>query len=933
MGVRFDKWLARPSTLHFLRQLIGPEHHVARTKRPCWTSATATTTTNRRQYATRKWFPAHKPTEPKSDDQHVESTATSSPELFRERRKRVAQELGLRIPLEDEAERPFDTNRPAPSSTSYSDLLSSEAHVRTLSPSRRLLIDEPENFANLEAWNKILQYRGRIDAIFGIVDVWKGMRARGINLPVEGQLADTFWSVFLHAAIVPKPRKTHQQLLEEIFAHAVELKASGLGQYRSLYSVLIGRFLRVAPPASLGEFDWHRLLCEHGFGDAHHLCDVVDDVFRSKRQPVAFVRWRKLYHDFEICKIYDECMPAVFRHAGNDKDDTRLIVRFHNLLISNDDFPSTEFATNPSVKSLLGVDTLSGRSSSPTRSVTEQELAKGLAEERKNAEQAMSPFLTRASMSGFVGDVHGIKAKPISDKFCARMFATQAFSLETIIRGLALLGTEAIGPVALRELAIRAGSPEILKENLLEIKNAGMSVTPSVYGSILEQVVANSQTQLYQALLDSDQHPESYDDQHTQETLFTKFLEAEQWSLAHVTLIGLSRTDWKRAGRAWSRLLQFYIKSHNYQEIVRTFDHICSEDMDINLRSLNFMMKYLLAERAPGKRPMVASNTPTGNFIPINFVVNAHMYAASRGAQVLPNRWKELMRRYGMSSNMNGLSQLSQWLVAQYPSQGTAIYTRDHSKLFRGLGESWIQAKIFTSPMIMALLIWGHQSASRHDNLLSSPSLSSTASGKSTNIASWARGLDLLLHLKTRGVQVKTDDVRHAMAQVLWTLYGPSISKRDINLEAMRRNQLTILDYVKHANQVWDEPLFDVSSNTPEKPPATREARTLVAVFGHHRLVDQKTGTWVDIEAWAAARDAGEWQDLSPVRKDRKRQWPSNTFTFVDNFATRKERQAAHRRQRELKPSQISSPQHPQPSAQTTSWHPLPSQPNTPEGS
>lgn len=62
-------------------------------------------------------------------------------------------------------------------------------------------------------------------------------------------------------------------------------------------------------------------------------------------------------------------------------------------------------------------------------------------------------------MSSIVGDVHNIREKELNDAFCARLFATTAFSIDLIITGLRMLGMRTVGNLALREIAARAPSP------------------------------------------------------------------------------------------------------------------------------------------------------------------------------------------------------------------------------------------------------------------------------------------------------------------------------------------------------------------------------------------------------------------------------------------------------------------------------------------
>jgi hypothetical protein len=949
MGVRFDKWLARPSTLHFLRQLIGPEPAAVRTIQPHWNKPPGRYS---RCYSTAQSVVAiHKSDCTSTDQESLTAVAAASNETSREQRERVAKELGLRIPREDDYEHIRHRTASTPSSTSYSDLLYSEARVRDVSTARGLLIDQPVNHANLEAWCKILEYRERTDGFAGVLDVWAGMRKRGIDLPVDGPHADVLWNTLLRAAIIREHDRPRRQLLREIFAHAKDLKAAGAGHYRSFHKVLMGRFLRTVPvgagkasrsKAPSPMFQWHRAACEAGFGEAGSLPFLVLDVLKSNNPRTAFARWQKLYHHDKLyfrsdkSEMYDLCMPLVLLHAVHNP---ALVISWHNFLLENNEVPSPELATNRSVKYLLGATSSDYVDASAPDRLDPKGLTAILMEDRGDMRPPTSPLLSRASMSGLVGDVHGIKPKVISDKFCARMFATQAFSLETSIRGLALLGTEVLGPIALRELAVRAGTPEKLKERLADVKDAGIAISPSRYAHVLKTVVANSQTDLFQTLLTSDQHPESYDDQHTQQTLLTNFLQAENLPLVHITLISLSDRGTKESSRVWNRLLQHYTKSQNHQEVVRIFDHICAEQLFITARSLNFMMKYLLPARAPSKSPMLSQTPTVAGFDRDNFVVNAHMYAASHGQVNTPDRWIELLKRYGMTGKIDGVERLIHWLVRRYPSvEVQDEYVRSDGRIQRLHNDISTQAKIFRPVMLRAIIVWGFRFVGIRDGLQPSIEEPSASMLEAVPDDSWTRGIALVLQLKKIGLDVQTKDVRRAVTGILWTLFGPGVSKRRINLSLIQSSQLTIMDYVKDANNAWDEPLFEI----PVGPDGlTTEAQVLRVVFGEQRLASQVNGDWVDVVAWAAAKDEGSWYEAPPNLQDRHQAWSQSAFRFKDNFDTRRQRQVANWKKDPFglkrldahydgnPHSQITPPQSQQRAAQPSNWRPLPSQPST----
>jgi hypothetical protein len=240
--------------------------------------------------------------------------------------------------------------------------------------------------------------------------------------------------------------------------------------------------------------------------------------------------------------------------------------------------------------------------------------------------------------------------------------------------------------------------------------------------------------------------------------------------------------------------------------------------------------------------------------------------------------------------------------------------------------------------MLRAMIFWGFRHEGIHNRLRLPSEESGMSVNETTPTTSWTRGIALVSHLKAMGVNVRTADVRRAVIGILWTLFGPGVSKRRVNLQLLRCNELTIMDYVKDANEAWHEPLFEIPSNSED---ITTEAHVVRAVFGKQRLADQKTGDWVDIETWAVAREQGVWQEPPPTLRDRHAAWSQSAFRFKDNFDSRRQRQLANRRrdpfqsrdhsaqQHDTTATSVSPPPSPQPAAQPSNWRPLPSQPDT----
>jgi len=166
--------------------------------------------------------------------------------------------------------------------------------------------------------------------------------------------------------------------------------------------------------------------------------------------------------------------------------------------------------------------------------------------------------------------------------------------------------------------------------------------------------------------------------------------------------------------------------------------------------------------------------------------------------------------------------------------------------------------------------------------------------GESPKCEPWARGLLLLQRLKAHGVVASDVNVARALRSRLWVLFGPGVSRRRINMEAIRRNRHDLRHYVEHANSVWGRPLFNVPTDVLED-----DAQLLVAVFGKVRSTDKKAGQYVDVVDWAAAKARSAYHDAPTTLRGRHYTWKHSPFKFSDRLSHAKGRILRSRKQRQ----------------------------------
>lgn len=929
MGATFGQWLGRPSTLHFLRQLIAVEDSHARSLCP-----RLRVPHRHRSCQQSRVFAASAISQDESETGRQDEGASKGKETLNwSYRVRGGQPksllnsatLGLHMSLN--AGVPL-LDKDISMNQSFAELRF-QADVNSDQKLGKLLVDEPANVGNAKLWVEILHFRQRLDGLEGVVEVWQGLRRRDVDLPVSGEDAEMLWTTFLHAAVPTSGvgSAESRNLLMDVFDYAVNLKDRTGLHFDGLHKCIVGSLLRSRSPNSARRvLAWSKRLFNAGFRSPDAIASIVVDAILSPHRHRALYSLSAIYLTSGHRNLYDSCVGEAVK-----VDDDAAALFLHQLFIKEGDGPSNEMFSTPAVQRLFALD--KDESLPMKRSLRDR--AKHLKPCELDALKAKLPPITRASMNTIVGDVHGIKPKEISDHFCARLFATRAFSVELVIKALSMFGVEKLGTLALREMAIRAGSLVELSNKLSDLKTHGISTGDHVYSQIVLRVVKEGQTSLWNVLLESDQHPESYDDVATQEALLTSFLEQRQWAQAHISLLALSLAGAHSSVRAWNLLLQHYLQHHEYRPMLNTFQNMQSQGLPLLQLSVRDIFWHVLPERQQGKRPMKGRGPIF--FDPLDFVTNALIYGSERGANVHHLKWKEILKRYGMDHRWNDVERLVLWLVEHYSIEKSASILGLNSRFYfhrkRAILRTFTLRNIFNSSMRQALLVWGFRSASIRRQLR--PVKFQKRNSDKEDLANvnvqyepWAKGLALLRRLNMKDTRFSIDDARKAFRLRMWILFGPAYSTLGVNNEARRENRLSLAHYIRHANEVWNG-LVDWIDPALLKKDQENNKLLLPAFFGVVRRVSSKRREYVDVRAWLQRSAVLKSNNIYEKRLTPSRQaaWERSGLRLLPSPSSK----GKHHQRKDKASSGRLLQEHQSPAAHGENSHPPPSLLYTPE--
>lgn len=856
MGARVDRWLARPSALPIWRQLAWSAQRPARPVYRAFSTASA------------------KGTAPPLSIRRLNHTAEEALALST---KEMSLHMSLRAGV------PFLRAEEGQTSSLGDDMsfeaLRYQADVAGDDKRGNLLVDHEEHRHNLRLWIELLHFRQRLDGLAGVVAIWQGMSMRHVELPTEGEEAHILWTTFVHALIGEKEWGRRESALYDLYVHALGVKQRTGRHYEKLYDIIIGTFFRIRSSYAKR---WHAMLSEPGLTPPDALRRVARDAVQSL-DSMAFQHFKELYLKRNERDLYDVCLDAAL---ASDDQAANPALTWHRFLIKNGDAPSQDMFLKPQVQRLFQLD--------KNRSLPMVHAKKTMQDDFSTASRiSQVPAMTRASMSSLVGDVHGIKPKEISDAFVAKMLATRAFSLDLVIRGLSFFAVNKLGPVAVREMAVRAGSPIEFCNQLHKLRAMDIDLSDAVYCRLVRNLAEGGHVELFQALLASDQHPEAYGDIETQEALLVSFLDTGKLTQAHITLLCLSLAGVHCQAEAWNLVVQHYLRLRQHLQAAQTIEHLQSQKAHLSSMTLTYLHRYLLPIRRPRMRPIESQRQDRPPFDALDFVTNACMYADDVARRenrpelhVRLRVWRELLKRYGMTHRWPEFTKLVLWLTKRYSDPRFQLRPENFDSGVVQLPPSCPLHFIFDKQMQQAVFTWGFRAAAVRHELRHeleprtrpvSPDLPDSKDhggpGRNSSTDPWAQGLALLLHLRSRGVCVSNVGVRHAFRLRMWILFGPGNSTRAFNEINRRVNQLSLAHYIRTLNDIWPGRLVKISSMLLED--AALEPQLLFAFFGSRMLVGRNKASeeYVDVHSWAQAISSGQWSDASRGRTAGQRHW------------------------------------------------------------
>ncbi len=681
-----------------------------------------------------------------------------------------------------------------------------ESNLGALTLQGPRLVDDPSYTQDWELWLELIVFRRRHHGAKGTVAIYKEIFKRDMRLPTEGVVANQLWGLLIRAGF-------HDYgILEETIVYALRLKRSTGRSWSRIYYGIVSITLKKDPASA---YSWHVKLRN----DFPPSLEDYQKIFKLSLDCGRSAHFKDQYKDTPLLGMYKTvighlCKLQMYAEA----------LKWHDLLCEVRDFPAEFTDIQPLLDHLVYIGDRT-RFESIVRQLAKANIGiSNMAEDIVQNETSVS----REIMNRQLGEVHGVAPKHLSDGFCSRLFATRLFAVDTIINGLQMMATEAIGPLSLREIAVRDDcDPGTICNHIDHLRNAGISLDDSAFCTVIQGLAAENKHGILNSVVNCDLHPDTFADYDLQERLLAQYYEENDLVKIERTLAILT------TGCSVDKLqliqknlvLRCQISLGRREEALATLEEMKQVGITVSARSSRHLRVCWLSRRQVGRRPAETQE--------LTLLIQASQMTMQGGSFVPIIAWREILRRLGMTGRLTELENLALWLVDWYSSLA-AKAALPKRMLLSGHGRqqfidghvstgTWPHRSpqrflniLFTIAAQHAIVAWGFQRAIHPRKTFRRFKNASTTGDpprlEGTARFQWTWGLHLLYKLRERGVPIRRRTVARICRHRLNTLFGTGISKRKIN----RRARAEMLEfstetvYIRKMEEIWGEDLFKV---------------------------------------------------------------------------------------------------------------------------
>lgn len=684
-----------------------------------------------------------------------------------------------------------------------------ETDLESSAVDRPRLIDNDSYTNDWLLWLELIRFRRRHAGIQGTEAIYEEIFSRGKHIPTRSDTGKELWYLLFQAG------HQNREFLKRVVVYATQLKRSTGNASPRTYGSIVGHALRTDPGSAL---KWHCLLKQEFAPSIEHYKKFL----RLSAAWGTIKYFRALYNDYPLIGMYATAIPELCKLQMYEE-----AFKWHTLLSDHKDLP-LEFND---LRPLLAYFAQAGDSSRVEQIIGDLVQARSSVIDEATNYVRKDVTISREIVSRQLGEVHGVAPKQLSDSFCARLFATRLFAVNTVINGLRMMAVDSIGPLSLREIASRDEcQPPVILRHLDDLKNAGILPDGSLFAYLVQNLAREENDVLLKSLVESDLHPDTLEDNNLQERLLAQYYAAEdqlqvERTLAILTARGTSQKE--RAKMWWNAVLRSNVTLRKLDAVKSILETMQRARISVTSRSSRHLRVHWLTRRQRGHR---AERTQE-----LSIIIRATKNTLESGGFVPIIAWREIMRRLGMAGRLVEFESLARWLVHNYASPAGQQSMLAGSPLLSVASQEWLAAGalsrnknpskylnlLFTTAAQQAIVAWGFQQEVKmhpeaHHTSKSSRRLRLRSGVSYPRRPLWTWGLILLKRLQERGVPIQQATVSRICRHRLTALFGHGTSNRPINRRTKWINDMRArafvrylpLSYVREMEHIWGRDLF-----------------------------------------------------------------------------------------------------------------------------
>ena len=369
---------------------------------------------------------------------------------------------------------------------------------------------------------------------------------------------------------------------------------------------------------------------------------------------------------------------------------------------------------------------------------------------------------------------------------------------------------------------------------------------------MVRKAAMDGQSKLLKSIVDTDLHPDTFEDINLQERLLAMYCEKGDHAQMERTFAIIESTVPERSLKMQraNLLLRCHISLRNRAKVISILESMQGNQYPLTPRSSRHLRRAYLTPRRKGVRPS-EDGQELKNLV---LIINVMKMTLQSGAYIPLDSWREILRRLGMMGLLARYQNLALWLVDWYtglprsapllsfklpearpdgsfPSTSRLLPHSNHaanpfnqSNPLASISNALVQHHdlhvLFGKQAQQAVVAWGFQAEVKRRPHLPQPRNIRLPNPRTH----WQWGLRLLKELQDRGVPIHKPTVAKACTLRLAQLFNHKIiSNKKANRRAKELNDVrsTLMAkyrysaYVRGMEEIWGRDLFTSWNRSP----------------------------------------------------------------------------------------------------------------------